>query len=75
MSRNEVLRSTVLSYGHVTAACFTEDGHRLLSAIGDGQIRVTHRFFILLNFGINFYLYFLDVGRGFWQRTAPIYGS
>ena len=39
-SKNQVLRSTVLNYGHVTAACFTEDGHRLLSAVGDGQIRV-----------------------------------
>lgn len=48
MSRNEILRSTVLSYGHVTAACFTEDGHRLLSAIGDGQIRVTQQHIILL---------------------------
>ena len=36
----DILRSTILNYGHVTAACFTRDGRRLLSAIGDGQIRV-----------------------------------
>lgn len=38
--QNQILRSTVLNYGQVTAACFTGDGQRLLSAIGDNQIRV-----------------------------------
>lgn len=39
----QVLRSTILNYDHVTAACFTQDGHRLLSAVDDGQIRVRFR--------------------------------
>ena len=44
------LRSTVLNYGHVTAACFAPDGQRLLSAIGDGQIRVLTLTFALIFF-------------------------
>ncbi|XP_046440097.1 apoptotic protease-activating factor 1-like isoform X2 [Daphnia pulex] len=39
-SMDQVLRSTILNYGHVTAACFTQDGQRLLSAVDDGQIRM-----------------------------------
>jgi len=38
--QNQILRSTVLNYGQVTAACFAGDGQRLLSAIGDNQIRM-----------------------------------
>lgn len=37
---DDVLQSTILSYDQVTAACFTHNGQRLLSAADDGQIRV-----------------------------------